>query len=68
MTPASTKPQPRPLSAAQLRQLPPDERDAILSAAAQAAAPEYEHDSELTDFEAFGPKDLHADSSDARPR
>jgi hypothetical protein len=32
------------------------------------AAPDYEHDGSLTHFEAFGDRDLHVDSSDARPR
>jgi hypothetical protein len=62
------KPPSRHWTAAELRQLPAQERDAILAAAAEAAAAEYERDSGLTDFEAFGDKDLHADSSDAKPR
>jgi hypothetical protein len=68
VTPVGTEPRPTTWTAAQLRQLPADQRDAILSAAADAAAAEYEKDKNLTNFEAFGPKDLHADSSDARPR
>lgn len=45
-------------SAAELRKLPPIERDAILEAAAMAEH-DYRHDSELTAFEAFGPKDIY---------
>jgi acyl-CoA reductase-like NAD-dependent aldehyde dehydrogenase len=56
------------LTAAHLRQLPAKERDAILRAAAAEASAHYERDSGLNHFEAFGEDDLHADSSDARPR
>jgi len=55
-------------TAAALRQMPPDRRDAILAAAAEAAAEEYRVDPELTAFEAFGEDDLYADSADAEPR
>jgi hypothetical protein len=58
----------RPWTAAELRRLPPDQRDAALAAAAERAAPDYTHDRALTAFEAFGPEDLHGDSADARPR
>ena len=58
----------RSWSAAELRRLPPDQRDAALAAAAEQAAPDYTHDQALTAFEAFGPEDLHGDSADARPR
>lgn len=50
-------------SAAELRRLPREQRDAILEAAAAAAEPRYRHDPALTDFEAFGPDDLHGDST-----
>jgi hypothetical protein len=56
------------LSAAELRRLPPQQRDAILTSAAAAAEADYRHDPALTEFEAFGEKDLHGDSSDARAR
>jgi hypothetical protein len=49
-------------TAAELRQLPPPERDAILKAAAELAEGEYCHNPELTAFEAFGPEDLYDDS------
>lgn len=52
-------------SAAELRKLPPIERDAILEAAAAMAEHDYRHDSELTAFEAFGPKDIYGESSNA---
>ena len=55
-------------TAAELRRLPPDQRDAILAAAAASAEVEYRRDSDLTAFEAFGEDELHGDSSDARPR
>ena len=68
MSPITAKPRSGPWTAAELRQLPAPERDAILAAAADAAAPEYEGDASLTAFEAFGNNDLHADSTDARSR
>jgi hypothetical protein len=54
-------------TAAELRRLPADQRDAILAAAAQAAH-EYRNDASLTAFEAFGEGDLYVNSSDAQPR
>lgn len=68
MTLANIKTPPRPWTAAELRRLPSQERDAILQAAASAAASEYATDPSLTDFEAFGDQDLHGHSSDATPR
>ena len=68
MTRVTPQPQSRPWTAAELRKLSAPDRDAILTAAADAAAHDYEGDAALTDFEAFGEKDLHADSSDAGPR
>ena len=56
------------LKASELRKLPPDERDAILQAAAALAEADYRDDPELTAFEAFGKDDLHVDSSSAEPR
>ena len=58
----------RTWSAAELRRLPPDQRDTALTAAAERAAPDYHRDPALTAFEAFGPEDLHGDSADACPR
>jgi hypothetical protein len=55
-------------TAAELRRLPADQRDAILAAAAAQAAEEYRNDVGLTAFEAFGEGDLHVHSSDAQPR
>jgi hypothetical protein len=56
------------LTAAELRKLPHAEREAVLQAAAQLAVHDYEHDPELTAFEAFGKEDLYGDSSNAAPR
>ncbi len=41
-------------TAEELRRLPAEQRSAILAEAAERAAPEYENDPQLTDFEAFG--------------
>lgn len=57
---ASNRPRP---SASELRRMPPHERDAILAAQAALAEPLYRNDPRLTDFEAFGKDDLHADSA-----
>lgn len=48
----------RPVSPAALRELPREQRDAILAAAAERAECEYIHNRELTDFEAFSEEDL----------
>ena len=55
-------------TAAELRKLPADQRDAILEAAAAKAEAEYRNNPELTAFEAFGKEDLHGDSSDSQTR
>ena len=55
-------------TAAELRRLPAEERDAILAAAAAVAVEEYCNDPALTAFEAFGKGDLYVHSSDAQPR
>jgi acyl-CoA reductase-like NAD-dependent aldehyde dehydrogenase len=55
-------------TAAELRRLSAEERDRILSAAAELAAEEYQKDTALTAFEAFGEGDLYAYSSDSQPR
>lgn len=58
-----TKPTRKNWTAAELRKLPPKERDAILEAAARRAAKEYRTNPELTAFDAFGENDLHVNSS-----
>jgi hypothetical protein len=55
-------------TAGELRKLPPQERDAILEAAAALAAEDYRNDPELTAFEAFGKDDLHVNSSNTETR
>lgn len=55
-------------TAAELRRLPTEERDAILAAAAALAADEYRNDAALTAFEAFGEGDLYVNSSNAQTR
>jgi hypothetical protein len=65
MTPANALPQ-HQWTAAQLRRLPAEQRDAILAAA--PTAEEYRNDPALTAFEAFGEGDLHVHSSDTQPR
>jgi hypothetical protein len=52
--------------ASELRKLPPEQRDAILEAAAIQAEEDYCNDQELTAFEAFGKDDLYGDSASAR--
>ena len=49
-------------TAAEIRRLPPAERDAILRAAADLAEIEYRTDPKLTAFEAFGKEDLYGES------
>jgi hypothetical protein len=58
----------RTWTAAELRRLPPPERDAILEAQAVLAEREYRNNSELTAFEAFGEGDLHGHSSSTETR
>jgi hypothetical protein len=55
----------KPWTAAMLRKLPREQRDAILEAAAAAAEPRYRLDRALTDFEAFCPGGLHGESAAA---
>jgi hypothetical protein len=55
-------------TAIQLLKLPPDQRDAILRDAAALAEDEYRNTSELTDFDAFGQRDLHGDSANTQTR
>ncbi len=61
-------PQGRTWKAAELRKLPPEQRDAILEAAAALAEKDYRNDSQLTAFEAFGKDDLYGDSSSTQTR
>lgn len=58
----------RKWTATELRQLPPDQRQVILEAAAALAESDYRHDTELTHFEAFGREDLYGDSSSTEER
>ena len=55
-------------TAAELRKLPPEQRDAILEAAAALAEEEYRTNRDLTAFEAYGKDDLYGDSADAETR
>lgn len=55
-----------PMTAAALRKLPREQRDAILTAAAKKAEPEYLHNRELTDFEAFSEEDPDDQDEGAR--
>lgn len=52
-------PKTRLWTATELRRLPPEERDAILFAAAQLAESDYRHDESLTAFEAFDATTRH---------
>lgn len=49
----------KPLSAAEIRRLPREQRSALLSAAADTAKAEYESNRELTGFDAYGEDDLY---------
>jgi acyl-CoA reductase-like NAD-dependent aldehyde dehydrogenase len=53
---------------AELRKLPPEQRDAIMEAAAARAEEDYRNDAALTAFEAFGKDDLHGESSSTETR
>ena len=55
-------------TAAELRNLPPEQRDAILEAAGALAEEEYRTNRDLTAFEAYGKDDLYGDSADAEAR
>lgn len=55
-------------SAAELRKLPPAERDALLQAAAALAEEEYRTNPEITAFEAFRKDDLYCDSYSTETR
>jgi hypothetical protein len=64
----SALPQGRRWTAAELRKLPPEQRDAILEAAAALAEEDYRNDPQLTAFEAYGMDDLYGDSSSTQTR
>jgi hypothetical protein len=55
-------------TASELRKLSPEQRDAILEAAAIRAEEDYRNDRELTAFEAFGKDDLYGDSASTQTR
>lgn len=55
-------------TAAELRKLPAEQRNAILEAAATLAEEIYRNDPQLTDFEAFGEEDLYGESTAAPER
>lgn len=59
---------PRIWTAAELRKLPADQRDAIMAARAALMEEEYRTNRELTDFEAFGPGDLYGHSANTETR
>jgi hypothetical protein len=63
MNPDNSSVQGKTWTAAELRKLPPAERDAVLEAAAALAVDIYRTNPELTDFEAFGEEDLHGEST-----
>ena len=54
--------------AAELRKLPPEQRDALMEAAAALAEEDYRNNPELTAFEAFGKDDVYGDSSSTETR
>lgn len=54
--------------ASELRKLSPEQRNAILEAAAIQAEVDYRNDPELTAFEAFGKDDLYGDSASTQTR
>lgn len=55
-------------TAAELRKLPEEQRNAILEAAAALAEEEYRNNPELTAFEAFGKDDLYGESANTETR
>lgn len=68
MKPDNPSPLEKNWTAAELRNLPADQRDAILKAAAALAEEIYRTDSQLTDFDAFGEEDLYGESTAAAER
>jgi hypothetical protein len=61
----SEETEPKRWTIAELRAMPPAERDAILEVQAALVEADYRNDPELTAFEAFGPDDLYVDDTDA---
>ena len=59
-------PAPAPLTPAELRRMPREQRQAVLAAAAEMAEDDYRTDRELTGFEAFSEEELNDDESDAK--
>ena len=55
-------------TAAELRKLPVEQRNAILAEQAALLEEEYRNNPELTSFEAFGQDDLYVDSSNTEAR
>ena len=58
----------RKWTVAELRKLPVDERNTILAEQAALLEEEYRTNRDLTDFEAFGPRDLYGDSANTETR
>jgi hypothetical protein len=58
----------RKWTAAELRNLPKKQRDAVLEAAAALAEEDYRNDTQLTAFEALGKEDLYGDSFSSKAR
>jgi hypothetical protein len=68
LTPVSPAATGKRWTAGELRKLPAAERDAILAEQAALLEDEYRNNPELTAFDAFGDKDLYADSSETETR
>ena len=66
MTPQTIPQAGKRWKASELRKLPPEQRDAILEAAAILAEDDYRNDRDLTAFEAYGKDDLYGESADSR--
>ena len=66
MTPQTIPQAGKHWKASELRKLPPEQRDAILEAAAILAEDDYRNDRDLTAFEAYGKDDLYGESADSR--
>ena len=64
----SVVPETKHWTATELLAMPPDQRDAILEAAAAMAEFDYRNDPELTAFEAFGPDELYVDDDEPPTR
>jgi hypothetical protein len=65
MSPQSASVVTKNWTAAEMRKLPAEQRDAILEAAAALAEEIYRNNPALTDFEAFGEDDLYGESTAA---